>query len=76
MLGKFTTDQGDDPASPHSYANRKVLADMAGKLQLASAKDLESAEIARVQAAAVELLQEDSQRRVAALATKETAAGK
>lgn len=76
VLGKFTTDQGDDPASPHSYANRKVLADMAGKLQLASAKDLESAEIARVQAAAVELLREDSQRRVAALATKETAAGK
>lgn len=67
VLGKFSTDQGDDPASPHSYANRRVLADMVGKLHLASARDLAAADTAQLQAAAVELLREDSQKRVAAL---------
>jgi len=67
VLGKFSTDQGDDPASPHSYANRRVLADMVRKLHLASARDLAAADTAQLQAAAVELLREDSQRRMAAL---------
>ena len=64
VLGKFIMDQGDDPASPHSYANRQVLAGMVGKLHLASAQELSSADNAQVQAAAVELLREDSARRV------------
>jgi hypothetical protein len=64
VLEKFVADQGDDPASPHSYANRKVLADMVQKLALASAKELASADAERVRSTAVELLREDSGRRV------------
>jgi hypothetical protein len=63
VVGKFLDDQGDDPASPHSYANRKLLTDMVGRLHLASAQELSSADIAQVQAVAVELLREDSARR-------------
>jgi len=63
VLDKFISDQGDDPASPHSYANRRVLADMVQKLGLASAKELATADSGRVRSAAVELLREDSARR-------------
>ena len=64
VLGKFFTDQGDDPASPHSYANRQVLMALVQKLRLGSADELSSADVPAVQAAAVELLREDSARRV------------
>ena len=63
VVGKFLNDQGDDPASPHSYANRKVLTDMANRLRLASPQELSSADFAQVQSAAVDLLREDSARR-------------
>ncbi|MFL6766478.1 MAG: hypothetical protein ACJ8E4_10025 [Sphingomicrobium sp.] len=66
IVGKFISDQGDNPASPHSYANRQVLTNMTQKLGLASAKDLATADPGRVQSAAVELLREDTARRVAA----------
>lgn len=66
VVGKFISDQGNDPASPHSYANRKVLSDMVQKLGLPSAKALESADLVRVQSAAAELLREDSARRASA----------
>ncbi len=66
VLGKFTSDQGDDPASPHSYANRQVLTDMVRKLGLASAKDLATADAGKVQSAAVELQREDTARRMTA----------
>jgi hypothetical protein len=65
VLGKFISDQGDDQASPHSYANRQVLTGMTRKLGLASAKDLVTADAGLVQSAAVELLREDTARRVA-----------
>jgi hypothetical protein len=65
VLGKFVRDQGDDPASPHSYANRKVLADMVRKLGLASTRQIETADLAQMQSAATELLREDSARRSA-----------
>jgi hypothetical protein len=65
VLGKFITDQGDDPASPHSYANRQLLTALVQKLRLGGADELASADVARVQEAAVELLREDSARRVA-----------
>ena len=67
VLGKFITDQGDDPASPHSYANRQVLTDLVEELQLRpvpTSSHLWS--VAAVQAAAVELLCEDSAARVSA----------
>jgi len=65
VLGKFISDQGDDQDSPHSYANRQVLTGMTRKLGLASAKDLVTADAGLVQSAAVELLREDTARRVA-----------
>jgi hypothetical protein len=64
VLEKFITDQGDDPASPHSYANKRVLADMTRELGLANAKDLATADAGRVRSAAAELLREDSARRI------------
>ena len=66
VLNRFITDQGDDPASPHSYANRKILADLVKRLQLSEAKDLYTADLARLQAAARDILIEDSRQRVAA----------
>ncbi len=66
VLKRFTVDQGDDPASPHSYANRAVLSDMVKRLQLSSADDLFTVDLARLHAAARETLLEDSQRRAAA----------
>jgi hypothetical protein len=66
VLGKFIGDQGDDTASPHSFANRQVLGAMVRKLGLATAKELETADLKRVQSAATELLREDSARRAAA----------
>jgi len=66
VLNRFITDQGDDPASPHSYADRKVLGDLAKRLQLTDAKDLYTADLSRLQAAAREILLEDSRQRVAA----------
>lgn len=66
VLGNFISDQGDDPASPHSYANRQLLTALVQRLRLGGAEELASADVAQVQAAAVELLREDSARRVAA----------
>lgn len=63
VVGKFLDDQGEDPASPHSYANRRVLTTMAARLGLGSPKDIATTDLARVQATALSLLQEDSARR-------------
>ena len=63
VLSKFMQDQGDDPASPHSYANRRVLGDMIARLHLNSAQDLMTADGATLQTVAVTLLREDTQRR-------------
>jgi hypothetical protein len=68
VLGKFIDDQGDDPASPHSYANRLVLTNLERKLGVASAKDLANAGAGRLQAAAIELLHEDTMIRTGGLA--------
>ena len=66
VLDKFIIDQGDDPASPHSYANRRVLSELVERLRLADASALIAADGAAVQAAAVGLLREDTGRRTAA----------
>jgi len=66
VLGKFIIDQGDDPASPHSYANRRVLSELVERLRLADASALIAADGAAVQAAAVGLLREDTGRRTVA----------
>ena len=65
VLDKFIIDQGDDPASPHSYANRNVLNDLVERLRLKDAAGLAAAEVRAVQAAAIGLLREDTRRRTA-----------
>lgn len=65
VLANFISDQGDDPESPHSYANRQLLTALVQKLRLGGAEELASADVSQVQDAAVELLREDSARRVA-----------
>ena len=69
VLDKFISDQGDDPASPHSYANKRLLDEMVRKLSLSGAKELSTADVGRVQSAAVELLHEDTARRRATAGT-------
>lgn len=64
VLRKFIEDQGDDPASPHSFANRRVLAALVQRLQLGQEGDLLTVELPRLQRAARELLLEDSARRI------------
>ena len=66
VLGRFIADQGSDPASPHSYANRAVLSEMVKRLSLESANDLLTFDLARLHAAAREVLLEDSRQRQAA----------
>ena len=66
VLGKFIEDQGDDPASPHSYADRKVLTALVSRLGLKSTDDLMTVDLSRLQSAARETLMEDSRQRVAA----------
>lgn len=70
VLEKFVSDQGDDPASPHSYANRRVLTDLTRDLGLASPADLARADSGRLRSAAVALLREDSARRMKMAITK------
>lgn len=60
VLRKFEEDQGDDPASPHSYANRRVLAALTARLELGSSGELASHPLAEVQGMARRLLLEDT----------------
>jgi len=66
VLDKFVDDQGTDPASPHSYANRAVLSELVKRLQLKSVDELLSVDLARLHAAARDVLLEDSRKRAAA----------
>jgi hypothetical protein len=66
VLTRFVEDQSDDPASPHSYADRKILNELVKRLQLQGAKDLYTVDLKRLQSAAVEALIEDSRRLEAA----------
>lgn len=63
VLTKFVDDQGDNPASPHSYANRAVLGEMVRRLGLKEAAELYSVDLGRLQSAARLALVEDSRRR-------------
>ena len=63
VLRKFTEDQGDDPESPHAYANKRVLVALRLRLALPADAPLDTVGVAVLQAAAVEELREDSRRR-------------
>jgi hypothetical protein len=72
VLGKFIEDQGDDPASPHSFADRKVLKDLMARLRLQVPEELLRIDLSRVHTAAKNILLEDSARRAAAGQLKTT----
>jgi hypothetical protein len=59
VLGKFSEDQGDDRASPHSYANRRVLLDLRRALRLEMDADLNEQPVSSIQQAAANLLRAD-----------------
>ena len=61
VLSKFREDQGDDPASPHSYANRRVLRSLEERLGV-SAADLSTIELSRLHSAAIDELRENTRR--------------
>lgn len=61
-LRGFMTAQSDDTDSPHTYANKRVVADLRKKLDA----DPDAVPLVRLQSAARELLLEDSARREAA----------
>lgn len=63
VLLKFTEDQGDDPASPHSYANKRVLRAVADRLGLPGDADLRSIDVVRLNRAAAEVLDADTKQR-------------
>ncbi|MDI9238503.1 hypothetical protein QLQ15_06195 [Lysobacter sp. LF1] len=63
-LGYMITAQGDDMSSPHTYANKRVVADLTTRLGAAP----DTVGIERLQKAAHDLLIEDTQRRKAATA--------
>ena len=62
VLTRFVDDQGDDPASPHSYADRSILNEMVRRLQLKGPDELFTVDLTRLQSAARETLIEDSRR--------------
>ncbi|MEO0423022.1 MAG: hypothetical protein AAF184_11835 [Pseudomonadota bacterium] len=63
VLQKFIEDQGDDPTSPHSYANRKVLEGLSEELSSLGVDSIESAEGDVVRGAAYSLFLADTARR-------------
>lgn len=72
VLDRFVSDQGTDPASPHSYANRAVLLEMVNRLKLNAAGDLATVDLSRLHLAAREALLDDSRQRQAAQAVTTT----
>lgn len=63
-LGGMITAQGDDPDSPHTYANKQVITDLTARFGAAP----DTVAIERLQQAATDLLREDTRRRKAASA--------
>ena len=63
VLRKLREDQGDDPASPHAYANKRVLAALSRWLEVPDGADLAAVELPKLQAAAAAELRDDTWRR-------------
>ncbi|WP_457313398.1 hypothetical protein [Sphingomonas sp. UYAg733] len=61
----FTVDQGDDAASPHSYANKRRLRDVRMLLKLPADADLAAVDAATLRATAAAELRADTARRKA-----------
>lgn len=69
VLESFVDDQGDDPADAHSYADRKLLAELTKRLQLRDVKDLYKVDLKSLQSAARDALLDDSRQRESAGST-------
>jgi hypothetical protein len=63
VILRFSSDQGDDPASPHSYADKRILAAIRKRLGLTAAADLTRNPPSKIHGAAVAELLADSARR-------------
>jgi len=63
VLRKFTEDQGDDPQSPHAFANKRVLAALRQRLALPADAPLDATAVSTLQSAAAAELRADSERR-------------
>lgn len=61
VLDAFTSNQGDDAADPHSYANKRVLEAMRRRLALPAAAGLKEVPLDRLHQAAVDQLKADSE---------------
>jgi hypothetical protein len=66
VLRKLTEDQGDDPGSPHAYANKRVLAALRQRLGLPPGGRLDVVAARRLRAVAADELRADTQRRIPA----------
>ncbi|HEV2594910.1 MAG TPA: hypothetical protein VGU01_06900 [Sphingomicrobium sp.] len=66
ILDRFVEDQGDNPAEPHSYADRKLVTELVKRLRLHAAKDLYGVDRDSLQSAARAALRDDSHDREAA----------
>jgi hypothetical protein len=64
VLDRFFENRNGDPAESHSYANDRVLEDVAARLDLATANALYRVDISALQSAAAALLREDTRRRI------------
>jgi hypothetical protein len=60
ILSRFIEDQGDDMQSPHSYANKRVLAALRVRLGVREDAQLSSVPLGDLQRAAVSLLRADT----------------
>jgi hypothetical protein len=60
VLDNFASNQGDDPADPHSYADKRVLKALGDRLGAATITDLHAIPPDRMHEAAVAVLKADS----------------
>jgi hypothetical protein len=60
ILSRFVEDQGDDQRSPHSYANKRVLAALRDRLAVKDDAQLASVPVGDLQRAAESLLRADT----------------
>ncbi len=63
VLQKFIEDQGDDPASPHSYANSRILNELMTQLAVSNLDALRSVDGKRLRVAAHDLFKVDTAQR-------------
>lgn len=63
VLDRFFQNRDDDPAESHSYANDRVLKDMAASLELATSDELYTVDVSALQSVAARPLRDDTRRR-------------